>query len=175
MLLILLSFKSISAQSDVLTITETIVLPVQGITQVQWSPDGTLLALKSWKFIQIWDTETRELVGTIQPAFSYDMAWHPTLPQIATLRGDCTQYIFVYDAFTGDIIHQFERPERAIPIRCPIFSRTLTWNREGTALIFDTVRYDGELLSWEIDAQDNPTILRVGERYTITDTELSNN
>src|SRR5687768_3845245 len=80
-------------------------LEMPGATQAAWSPDGSLLAVSGWHFIQIWDTETWTLLRTIPDAFLYDMKWSPSGDRLAGSIGtDHEEIVFIWSAETGKLV-----------------------------------------------------------------------
>lgn len=148
--LLLVFVSSLEANA---TIRQVFIPHDELVTQVEWSPDGSKLAIMSFSQIRIFDTETWNQIGIISDSYVYDFSWHPNSQYIAGVRGGLIEGIIIWDVETEMMLGEYSRDlykDGGI-----IILHTIAWHPEASYIVTDTIDYPDEILIWDLSQQEN--------------------
>src|SRR5690606_24781268 len=113
------------------------------ILQIEWSPDGTKLALLSWDNISILETQNWIEINQINNPHVYSIAWHPDSELIAGVQGGTSEHLIIWEVMLGDVVYEYKRaiPPNINTLASP--SQTISWHPEGNIIATDaTLAFD---------------------------------
>src|SRR5690606_39704230 len=141
--------------------------PGYGFLDLTWSPDGNWLVatidVLMASYVQIWNTNTGELVSTTRGIFNGVTAWSPNSDQVAVSEEDRT---LVIDAASGQVMHQFLLPvyPQALELGWDAGGERLAarngqgivniWSADSETLVFEINTENAEFAPSEIGSQD---------------------
>jgi WD40 repeat protein len=103
-------------------------------TDIEWSPNGTMLATGHRNVAHIWDVSSAEQLHTLRPQFigesDCSIAWSPTGTQLLT---GCHRYITIWNPFSGEVVREFES------VAGDLFGgftiRSIDWSHDGSLIV----------------------------------------
>ena len=129
------------------------VMETSRTTDIEWSPNGTMLATGHRNVAYIWDVSSAELLHTLRPQLEGEsdcsIAWSPTGTQLLTA---CNRYLEIWNPFSGEVVREFESVTGSLfggyNIRCADWSPDgfllVVGREDGSISIFDAI--DGKRL-----------------------------
>lgn len=178
---IVLFIFSIKAQQNV----RSIFIPhSHHVSEIEFSPDGTKIALLSWAEIHILDTENWDTIAVITDVFSNNIAWHPNSELIAGVQGGGSERILIWEANTGKLVQEFGRPYHS-PWDSGLTPQpqTISWHPDGAIIATDASMpygalrsYPEEILLWDVNNRtflQRPTLIEVTTTTRHNSTHLS--
>lgn len=111
------------------------------VESLDWSPDGSRFATAgSDHTARIWDTETGEVLHTLQAVNPKKVAWSPNGIFVATYGIEPTTKIKIWDPDTGKLIREFESDNMR--------SNCLAWSPDSLRLV--SASLDGAVQIWDV-------------------------
>lgn len=150
LLLITCSLNAISQEDD-----SIIFLPYsESISQVEWSPDGTKLAVNFMSEIHIIDTNNWERITTILGSTS-KISWYPNSQLIAGVQGGSSEQVLIWDTNTGSLVRELRRSSKLdTPGGIAAQPQTVAWHPDGNIIATDATMGFDELLFWNIGEEN---------------------
>jgi WD40 repeat protein len=146
-------------------ITQVTQMQYPFVSDINWSPDGSRVAIVSFPSIRILDADTWRTVVLITNARVSEAVWNSDGTQIASVAGGNPSSLYIRDARTGRLLrHLTINYEFQDGVILPMFR--LAWSPDDTLIVSD--RFANNILIWnlatgEVNELGSLTSGRVGD------------